>query len=403
MAAMPQSNLRRFFDSGAGPFTWADAPALLLAGVSAVTVTAGAQLLRGQGTLLMLALGIGVAGATFVLDKLLVERFNAIRPRQSLWALLLCWAPFFLLSTAMATVATFSWIAPDVARRDLEQGRRAHWTAEAGKYSDYVMRLTSAARKQAADTQLEIDAERRRIAAARREGTSAPPDALRALQRRLAAARELDRRLPAIELLPPELPAHAPAAQAQVQRVARELGDVHASALLVLAAPPPLPAYAPFAPPPVDLQSVLAEETKNRSWRAATAWGAALWVELLPMLALWRGGRKIPLATRIQHWRHSAGEVGEALIGRRAATPLPILIEPLHVRGVVRVSLPSEYTLTDCSPLLEEAVRSLTDVLGSYQLNRVSNARGQVLDEHVPLLPQLAGEPLVLSVVEGRS
>jgi hypothetical protein len=134
-----------------------------------------------------------------------------------------------------------------------------------------------------------------------------------------------------------------------------------------------------------------------------TAWGAALWVELLPMLALWRGGRKIPLATRIVQWRLRAGEVGEALAGRRAATPLPILIEPLQVRGIVRVALPPEYTLTDCSPLLEEAVRTLTDVLGSYQLQRVSNAHGHNLDEHVPLLPQLNGQPLVLSVVEGRS
>ena len=67
-----------------GRVTWADAPALMLAGVSAVTVTTGARPLRGQGTFLMLALGAGVAGATFVLEKLLVERISAVRPRQSL-------------------------------------------------------------------------------------------------------------------------------------------------------------------------------------------------------------------------------------------------------------------------------------------------------------------------------
>ena len=146
---------------------------------------------------------------------------------------------------------------------------------------------------------------------------------------------------------------------------------------------------------------MLAEETRRKSWRAITAWGAALWVELLPMLALWRGGRKIPLATRILQWRQRLRDVFDALMGRRGAMPLPIVIEPLHVRGIVRVASPAEYTLNDCSPLLEEAVHTLTDVLGSYRLNRVSNAHGERLDENIPLLPQLKGEPLVLSVVEG--
>ena len=45
-----------------------DLPALLLTGVSAVTVTTGARLLRGQNPILMLTLGVGVAGATFVLE-----------------------------------------------------------------------------------------------------------------------------------------------------------------------------------------------------------------------------------------------------------------------------------------------------------------------------------------------
>jgi len=385
-----------------GRITWADAPALMLAGVSAVTVTTGARLLRGQGTFLMLALGAGVAGATFVLEKLLVERISDVRPRQSLPALVFCWGPFFLLATGLATLATFSWIAPEVARRDLEQSRREHWTSEAQKVSQYVVQLTSAARKEITTTQAAIEAERRRVAAARREsGEPISPEPLRALQRKLAAARELDKRVPSVERLSFDLPSQPLEADAQLDRVFRDLSDVHASALLVLTEPPPLPVYTPLAAPSVDLQSVLAEETSRKSWRAITAWGAALWVELLPMLALWRGGRKIPLATRILQWRQRMRDVFDALMGRRGAVPLPIVIEPLHVRGIVRVASPAEYTLNDCSPLLEEAVHTLTDVLGSYRLNRVSNAHGEKLDESVPLLPQLKGEPLVLSVVEG--
>ncbi len=381
--------------------TWSDLPALLLAGVSAVTVTTGARLLRGQGELLMFALGCGVAGATFLLDKLLVERLNAVRPKQSLFALLVCWLPFFLLSTALATLATFSWIAPEVAQQDLEQEKRAHWANQSEEVSQYLLLLTSAVRKQVETTQLEIDAERRRLFATRNDPAPASPDALRALQRKLTATRDLERRLPTVQRLAHDLPHQAPEAQAQIDRVYRDLGDVHATALLVLPAPPALPTYRPFVAPPFDLQSLLAEDTKKKSWRATTAWGSALWIEVLPMLALWRGGRKVALATRILQWRLRGSEVLDAIVGRRAATPLPILIEPLQVRGIVRVALPSEYTLTDCSPLLEEAVRTLTDVLGSYQLSRVSNVHGQNVDENVPLLPQLKGEPLVLSVVEG--
>ncbi len=381
--------------------TLSDVPALLLAGVSAVTVTTGARLLRGQGELLMLALGCGVAGATFMLDKLLVERLNAVKPRQSLLALLFCWFPFFLLATAMATLATFSWIAPEVAKQDLEQSKRVHWSGESEKVSRYVLLLTSDVRKQLDTLQGDIDAERRHLAAARRDATVASPDQLRALQRKLTATRELDKRLPTLLRLPHDLPSPPPEAQAQVDRVFRDLADVHATALLVLPEPPALPSYEPYSAPPFDLQSVLAEDTRKRTWRATTAWGAALWVEVLPMLALWRGGRKIPLATRVMQWRSRSRDTLEALLGRREATPLPILIEPLQVRGIVRVALPSEYTLTDCSPLLEEAVRTLTDVLGSYRLNGIATVAGQRVDENVPLLQQLNGEPLVLSVVEG--
>ncbi len=381
--------------------TWSDIPALLLTGVSAITVMTGARLLRGQGELLMLALGCGVAGGTFMLDRLLVERLNAIRPKQSLAALIFCWLPFFLLATALGTLATFSWIAPEVAQQDLEGARRAHWTAESERVSQYVLLLTSGVRRQADAIQTEIEAERRRQFAARRDGELPAPDALRALQRKLAATRELERRLPTVPRLTRDLPSQAPEAQTQIDRVFRELADVHATALVVLPGPPSLPTYEPPNLPTLDLQSVLAEDTKKRSWRAMTAWAASLWVEALPLLALWRGGRKIPLATRVLHWRLQTDAILDAVNGRRAATPLPILIEPLQVRGIVRVALQSEYTLTDCSPLLEEAVRTLTDVLGVYQVSRISNVRGEAVDENIPLLPQLNGEPLVLSVVEG--
>jgi uncharacterized protein YdbL (DUF1318 family) len=382
--------------------TWDDLPAILLTGVSALTVTTGAQLLRGQSPMLMLALGAGVAGSTFVLDRLLVERLNAIRARQSVAALLACWLPMFLFATALATLATFSWIAPEIVRRDLDDGKRQHWSGETEKISTYLVALTTALRRQADSTVAEIDAERRRAANARREGTPYAPDALRVLQRKLTAVRDLERKLPNVKRAPSEAPA-GDAAIAQLDAAYREIQDVHASAALLLAAAPALPQAQPFIAPATDLQSVVMEETRKRTWRALTAWGAALWVEVLPLLALWRGGRKVPLAARVLQWRSRVKDTVDAVRGHHAAAALPIVIEPLHVRGIVRIAVPADYTLSDCTPLLEEAVDTLTGVLGSYELRAISNARGDNVDDAIPLLPQLNGEPLVLSVEESRS
>jgi hypothetical protein len=383
--------------------TWDDLPAILLTGVSAITVTAGARLLRGQNPLLMLILGCGVAGATFVLDRLVVQRLNSIRPRQSLPALLACWLPMFLFATTLATFATFSWLAPAVVQRDLSDSHRVHWNTETAKVSAYFVSLTTALRKQADAVQGEVEAERRRGAAARREGTPWSPDSLRALQRKLTAVRDLDKALPAIARPPIDPPDDAAVAAQQLETGFRGLQDVHATASLLLPAAPALPIYEPFSPPSSDLQSVVMEETRKRTWRAITAWSAAAWVELLPVLALWRGGRKAPLAARVVQWRTRVKDTADALRGRHATTPLPIAIEPLHVRGIVRVAAPPDYTLTDCAPLLEEAVETLTGVLGSYALQSVSNARGERVDDGRPLLPQLYGQPLVLSVEESRA
>jgi hypothetical protein len=383
--------------------TPADVPALLLAGVSAVTVTAGAQLLRGQSSALMLLLGIGVAASTFVLDKLLVDRLASVRPRQSLPALLACWLPLFLFATALATVATFSWIVPEIAKQDLDYSRRAHWTHEAEKVSSYVVSVRGALKRHVEATQVNLESERRRAAMAKQNNQPYDAETIRQLQRRLVVARDAERRLPTVQPLPLEAPAQAGAGHDQMARAFREIGDVHATALLVLSGPPALPAYEPWLPPSADVQSVLAEETRKRSWRAIVAWSSALWVELLPLLALWRGGRRIPLATRVMHWRLRLAETMAALRGRHRPSALPILIEPLQVRGVVRVALSDQYTLTDCSPLLEQAVGTLTDMAGAYQLNRITTSRGDAVDETLPLLPQLGGQPLILSVVEGHS
>src|SRR2546423_10847567 len=52
-----------------GGLAWADGPALLLASVSAITVTAGARPFRGQDQFLFVALRLRGAGATVVLGQ----------------------------------------------------------------------------------------------------------------------------------------------------------------------------------------------------------------------------------------------------------------------------------------------------------------------------------------------
>src|SRR4029078_3294034 len=111
----------------------------------------------------------------------------------------------------------------------------------------------------------------------------------------------------------------------------------------------------------------------------------------------------IQFATRLSQWRARATETIAGSRGSEAPPPLAILLEQLEVRGGGRVVWSTRYTLSDCTPLLEEAVQTPTGVLGPYQLARISNTRGANLDEPLPLLPQLRGEPLVLSVVEGQA
>lgn len=377
--------------------TWDDFPAMLLTAVSAVTVTSGARLVRGQNPVLMLLLGAGIAGAMFVLDRLLVQRLNSIRPRQSLPGLLVCWVPLFLFATSLATFATFSWIAPAVIRQDLDDAHRQHWADETGRISAYVVALTGALRQEADATQAEIEAGRR--AAARRAGAVPSPDMLRAQYRKIAAIREAEKKLSGLQRPPIDLPA-AEAGRSALEIAFRAIDDVHATAATLLASPIARPTYRPFAPPPTDLQSVLMEETRKGTWRALTAWGAALWVELLPLLALWRGGRKATLAARTVQWRARIKDTVDAVRGHHTQIALPIVIEPLQVRGIVRVAAPSNYTLSDCAPLLDEAIATLTGVLGNYELKGISNARGDGVDDATPLLPQLNGQPLILSVQE---
>lgn len=384
------------------PFALADLPALLLAAMSAITVTAGAVLLRGQNPLVMLALGVGVAGATFVLDKLLVARLNALRPTQSIVCLLICWVPLFSFATALGTVATFSAIAPRLVQREAEASFRAYWTSATSDVSTYLLHLTTALQKQGDAITLEIDGEQGRQAVARRERTPYSLESLRGLQRRQAATRVLQRRATAVTPLPLESPAEPGKGREQVDRAYRELSRIHATALSVLDAPPSLPAFEPFIPPATDLQSVLAEETKHKSWPALGAWGVSFWLELLPILALWRGGRRYRLAVRIGEWRRRTRDVYHALLGRQTPEPLPIVIEPLRLGGTLRIALPRDYTLGEVRPLLEDAVSSLAGNRGPYRLDRLSNSQGERLEEALPLLPQLGGAPLVLTVVEGE-
>lgn len=380
-------------------WAWADAPAILFGIVRAATVMTGARLLRGQ-PIIMLVLGAAVASFLFLIEKQVVDRVSAIRPRENFLALLICWLLPLTGATFLSTVTAFEIVAPTLSEREHQQHFREHWLREAGKIETYLIRARTAFQQQLDSTQVEHEAEQRRFAIARRDRAPYSLDPLRTLRRQLNATAELQRKADAIRPLPIEPPADQAKALEELGRAFREAVDLHvaaASTLIGLEAPP---RYDSFTPPERDIQSVLFAETARGSWPAVVAWGMALWIELTCFAALWRGGRRVPLATRIRERRRWWRDLVSAILGRDPVTVLDITIEPLHVRGSLRVALPPDHFAFECRPLLEDAVRNLPTVGRHCRLGRLTNADGEEIDEDTPLIPQLNGEPLIVWIEE---
>lgn len=376
-----------------------DLPGVVLSIVSAATVAHGAMLLRNQAPVLMFMLGAGVAAATYVLDKRLIERLNSIRPQQNLLLVFLCWLPLFVVATAFAAVTAFSAIAPTLGVEEGKQVRRQHWARETSKLSHYLGALQTAVQQQATSLTVDIDTEQRTVAAARAQKLPVSTDRLRALRRRAAGIASVRTRVVGATTPPAEPPDdHAEALRA-LSASFQSLRALDADARSVIDAVPNVPAYELLAEPSTDLQSVVVRETLARSAPAILAWTTAALIEILPLVALFRGGRKIPMAVRLLEVRRRISDVHDVLRGRVPLVNVPMLVEPFQVKGVLRARLLPSSTARDCMPRLEEAIAEVPRrASGRAVIVGLSTASGELIEADQPLLGQLEGRPLVVRV-----
>jgi len=376
----------------------ADLPGIVLSFVSAATVAHGAMLLRNQAPALMFALGAGVAASTFLLDKRLIERLNAVRPQQNLLLVLLCWLPLFTVATAFAAVTAFSAIAPVLGVQEEKQAHRAHWARETAKLTDYLGALQTALQEEVSSVNAEIASEQQNIATARAQKLPVSLDQLRAFRRQANAIAGLKNRAVATKLPPAEPPDDAKEALEQLGAAFQALRGLDADARTVLAVAPPVPVYELIAEPSTDLQSIVVRETLSLTAPAKLAWTTAGLIELLPLVALYRGGRKVPLALRLLEMRHRIVDVREVLRGRTPWVNVPMEVQPLNVRGVLRARLLPSSTVRHCLPRIEEAVAAIPLESGRPAIAGFETSDGSPVEEDKPLLEQLAGRPLVVRV-----
>lgn len=390
---MSQSARRRF------NFDMEDMPGIVLSIVSAATVAHGAMLLRKQSPVLMFTLGAGVAAATYLLDKRLIERLNSIRPQQNLLLVVLCWLPLFTVATAFAAVTAFSAIAPALGAEEGKQARRQHWARETLKLSQYLGALQTTVQQQASKVNAEIDSEQRTVAATRAQRLPVSTDRLRGLRRKAAGIAALRTRVVAATTPPTEPPDdHAEALRA-LSTSFQSLRGLDADARSVLDTVPTVPTYELVAEPSTDLQSLLVRETLARSGPAVLAWSTAALIEILPLVALFRGGRKIPLSVRLLEARRRISEVRDVLRGRVPLVNVPMLVEPLQVKGLLRARLLPSSTARDCMPRLEDAIAEVpVRASGRPVIVGLSTASGAAIEADEPLLEQLDGQPLVVRV-----
>lgn len=386
------------FVAGWFQFDPEDVPGIVLSIVSAATVAHGAMLLRNQSKLLMLALGGGVAAATYVMDKRLIERLNTLRPQQNLLLVFVCWVPLFFVATAFAAVTAFSAIAPTLGADESKQQLRQHWTRETAKVAEYIGALRTAVQKKADVTTAEIDAEQRAAAAALVQRVAYQLDRLRQLRREATTLGALRGRVVAASMPPAEPPDDAAKALNVLGTAFQLVRALDADAQAVLDAAPTAPKYELLTVASMDLQSVLVRETLQRSAPAMMAWTTAALIELLPLVALFRGGRKIPLAVRLLECRRRLADIRDVLRGRVPLVTVPMVVEPLRVRGVLRARLLPSSTARDCMPRLEDAVAEFPRASGRVVIAGLATAEGLPVDPDEPLLRQLDGRPLTVRV-----
>jgi hypothetical protein len=393
--------VKRVLTSIGWSWAWADLPALLLGMVRAATVTAGALLIRGGLPWQVFAvLGVAVAGLALVVERQVTDRLNnPLNPQQSLTSLIACWLPTLAIAVTLNALTAFAVLAPSVSKRELDRSHQEYWRSEATKTAEWTLVLRTSAARLVEAKQQEVDTEQLRLAAARRERVPYSTDALSALRRELTKTREVLRNASAIQSLPITAPPDTAEASKILQASLRGLTDVYVSSsgFMPTLSPPPVPVL--FEPPIVDLPTMFVHETMAWQTSAMVGWAIAVALEALSFIALWRGGRRVALAARVREWWRRGDELKNAILRRDPPVNLPIILQPMGLAGSVFLNVAPDFSLDDCMPRLEETLTKHPDV-ADKRIASIAAAAGRTINKYEPLVPQLAGGRLVITLEE---
>jgi len=376
-----------------------NASAVLLGLVRAFTVARGATLFQELPLAVLAVLGVGVASLAFDIEARLAERVrNPIAPEQSLLSLLVAWCLTMAIVIPLNSLCAFSLGVGELKEVSLNTAFADYWVRESERASTWALDSRTQIARLAVATQTEIAAEQTRVTAARREAVPYSAEQLGALRRRLRALNEVARQVGAIQPLPVQPPNDRVKAFEQIGAMFDNLNDAYPAASLHVPALQSPPRAGRFEPPAVDLKSLFVAETLAKSPSATFSWGAALMLEALGFVALWKGGRRISASSRIYDKRHRGRQLWRALVGKAPATPVLFSVgSPVDLTGTWYAPFAGDFTPSECLPVLKEMLAGHPR-MESLTIRRLMSGTGE-LQHHLPLLPQLAGSPLIIEVV----
>ena len=247
--------------------------------------------------------------------------------------------------------------------------------------------------------QKEVESTQTQVTAARRAGQPYSTDTLTSLRRELAALRDVAAKTAMVQTPSLAPPADRTKAIEGLGAAFQALTDAYVRASVVMPALLPPTAPAAFEPLVTDLSTLFLTETQRWTPDAKVGWGVALLIEILSFIAIWRGGRRVPLADRIREWWRRAADLKAAALRRESTTSLAIRLEPSGLSGTVYLRVGEGFTVGDCLPRIEETLAN-HPALVTCRINRLTTADGQPIQPDRSLLPQLAGQPLVAVLEE---
>jgi hypothetical protein len=158
---------------------------------------------------------------------------------------------------------------------------------------------------------------------------------------------------------------------------------------------PAAPAYELQQPTSKDLQSVFLREAQAGSLQIKAAFAASAVLEILPLIALWRGGRRTPLAIRITEFYRWSRETSAAIRGGTEVVALSMRVLPFNAYGRMEARMFASTTPRHVLPQIEDAMRALP-VGQPVRVIRLASQTDTELEMDRPLLEQLEGGGVIV-------